>query len=241
MVEKFIVRIAASVRRWTDDLLGVIYPHTCEICGEALLEGEKVICLNCLAKIPRKNFHGQFDSSIAMKFAGMAGVRRIASFFVYNRQGGTAAIIKKAKYANQPQIAYELARIFASELQTGDFFDGIDGIIPIPMHWFKQALRGYNQCEEIARGISDVTGLPVLDNLITVRPHKTQTRKSADERKSLDSSIFKVIAPEELAGKHVLVVDDVITTGSTISAACNAIIQAQPLATVSILSLAKAH
>lgn len=224
-----------------DDLLGIIYPATCEVCGEALLEGESVLCLNCLSKLPRKILHGHEDHSLILKFAGMARVRRVASFFMYSKDAGTAAIIKKAKYGNQPQIAYNLAKIFASELMTGDFFDGIDCIVPVPMHWWKQALRGYNQCEEIARGLSEVTGIPVVDNLVACRPHKTQTRKTVADRKRLDSSIFRVIAPEELAGKHMLVVDDVITTGTTIAVACNVLLAAQPSAMVSILSLAKAH
>ncbi|MDE5692714.1 MAG: ComF family protein, partial [Duncaniella sp.] len=124
------------------------------------------------------------------------------------------------------------------QLVTAGFFDDIDVLIPVPLHFTKLWMRGYNQSHEIARGLSDVTGLPIGDNLIASRPHSTQTRKNASQRRANSIGTFRVTSPEELDSLHILVVDDVITTGSTILSALETIHSSIPSARLSVYSLA---
>ena len=130
-----------------------------------------------------------------------------------------------------------LASAFASELDNEGFFDGMDAILPVPMYAWKQVRRGFNQAEEIAKGISDVAGIPVWHNLTAIRPHQSQTTRNAVERAANAAGIYAVVEADRLDGRHVLIVDDVITTGSTILGCCEAVMKAST-AEVSVLSLA---
>jgi len=223
---------------WFADFLRVFFPSTCEVCGRTLVEGEKVLCLECFTRMPRVNAHLHCNHQLALRLAGAAKVDRVASMFVYIRDTSYARVIQHSKYNNRPDIDHDLAMQFAAELRGEHFFDGIDLILPVPMHIVKKLRRGFNQAEEIANGISRVTAIPVADNLIATRSHKTQTRKSASERLANASGLYAVVAPEELEGKHVVLVDDVITTGATILACCDALRGAVGNLKISVCTLA---
>ena len=216
----------------------LLFPVTCEACGRPLVEGEKVMCLDCLVKMPRVNAHLDDGHPLARRLAAAAKIKKVASMFVYVRDTAYARVIQRAKYNSRPEIDRELASMFAAELKPQGFFEGIDMIIPVPMHITKQLRRGYNQAVEIARGVSDVTGIAVADNLIASRPHDTQTHKNAAERLLNARGIYSVAYPEEVTGKHVLLVDDVITTGATLIACADALRAAARQVTVSVLTLA---
>jgi len=147
-------------------------------------------------------------------------------------------LIHDTKYNRRPIVGRKLARIHARELVKSGFFDDIDLLIPIPLHFTKLWRRGYNQSYEIARGLSDVTGLPIGDNLIATRPHPTQTHKNASQRRANSIGTFRVKHPDELESLHILVVDDVITTGSTILAGLETLHTASPTTRLSAYSLA---
>ena len=223
---------------WIKDLGRVIFPVTCEVCGRTLVEGERVLCLECMAGMPRVNAHSDPEGELSRRLAGAAKVRRVASMFVYMRDTPYARVIQKSKYNGRPDIDHNLAMEFAAELGCTDFFEGIDEILPVPMHWWKKLRRGFNQAQEIAEGVAEVTGLEVGDNLIALRGHSTQTRRSAEQRIRNAEGIYGVVYPEELAGRHVLLVDDVITTGATVMACCDALRGAVPDIEISVLTLA---
>ena len=227
-----------TLKKWISSLVDVVLPRVCQVCGTTLVEGEQVMCLECFMRLPRTGIHRNPGASQVMKFIAGAGVRRMASMFYYNKDGAYARMLKRAKYLNHPEIDHRLAAQFASELKSEGFFDGIDMLMPVPMHWRKLIGRGYNQAEEIAYGLSDITGIPVAYNLKAVKSHSTQTRKKAEERRSLSSDIFKVMRPDGLENKHVLLVDDIITTGATIMACAQVLRKAVPSLRISILSLA---
>lgn len=126
--------------------------------------------------------------------------------------------------------------MMAEEMNPDGFFDGVDLLLPVPLSYSKMARRGYNQAERVARGISQVTGIAIGDNLVA-RTHKTQTRRSLFERMANVEEIYHVENADELDGLHVMVVDDVITTGSTMSANISAIHSAAPTARISVLSV----
>lgn len=218
--------------------LETLYPALCEVCSEPLTFGEEIMCLKCRASLPETNFH-RYDSSpihIKLMQPGLP-INKAASMFYYSRQSPYAALIRSAKYNGRPRIIRCLACEYAEKLKTENFFDGIDMLQPIPMHWLKRFRRGFNQSEEICKGISDISGLPIADNL-KARRHSTQTRKQAYDRLvNADGTIY-VNDADELEGKHILLVDDVITTGATLITAASTIQKSASTATISVLSLA---
>lgn len=220
-----------------DDLLRVVYPEYCEVCGTPLVDGERLICLSCDLTMPRTMIHRQPTSDIHHRLAApRLPIEKTASYFYYYRDSPYSEIIKRAKYNNRPELAKNLGKRFATELVKDNFFDGIDLLIPIPLHRMKQLRRGYNQSEEICRGISSVTSIAIADNL-HARSHSTQTKKNASQRAANVSGLFHVTDAKELDGKHLLIVDDVITTGATMRNAVEAVNAASPTARLSVLSL----
>lgn len=223
------------------NLLQLFFPRSCRVCGRALVEGEELLCLECYGKMPRTNMHLYPDGDRQARMLTAAKARRLASMFYYIDGNPYSALIRDAKYHRHPHIDRTLARMFARELMSTDFFDGMDLILPVPMHYLKEARRGYNQAQLIAEGISDVTGIPVGDNLVASKPHATQTRRSAKDRRNLDGGIYNVIHPEELDNRHILIVDDVLTTGATLLACCAVLRSTSPSSERSLLTLAATH
>lgn len=223
---------------WIKDLGRVIFPVTCEVCGRTLVDGERVLCLGCMAAMPRVNAHLEPEGELSRRLAGASKVRGVAAMFAYIRDTPYARVIQKSKYNCRPDIDHDLAMEFAAEIHGSGFFEGVDLILPVPMHTWKKLRRGFNQAEEIARGVGRVTGIELADNLVARRGHSTQTRRNAEERIRNAAGVYEVAYTEELVGKHVLLVDDVITTGATVMACCDALHGAVGTIDVSVLALA---
>lgn len=223
---------------WWHDFLSVIFPRVCEVCGRQLVDGEELICTHCNMSMPRTRWHVSDFNPVHQRLAASACVDRAASWFEYRRTSPYAGLILKAKYHDRPEIARTLGRLYACEIKDSGFFDGIDAVLPVPMYRGKQLKRGYNQAEEIALGINAATGIPVGDNLRALHGHSTQTRRGAYDRYLNVAGLFGVDNAAELAGRHILLVDDVLTTGSTLSACCEALRRAVPTVRVSVLTIA---
>ncbi|MCM1163527.1 MAG: ComF family protein [Muribaculaceae bacterium] len=222
-----------------DDLIDILLPRVCTVCHKPLVKGEDVMCLRCLAELPLTHLHRHQPNAIHERLASIRSrVERCGSMFFYNKLNPYSRLIISAKYHGRPSVARKLAEMYAPELLQAGFFDGIDLILPIPIHFTKLLTRGYNQSAYIAQGISKITGIPVADNLTARRPHVSQTRKGGHERREANKGIFTIKNPDELAGVHMLIVDDVITTGSTMSMALDTIHSACTGVKTSVLSLA---
>ena len=220
--------------------LRAIFPDCCEVCGRALTDGESLLCVTCDMMMPRTDYHLHNFSDIHRRLAApRLPVEKAAVYFHYFRDNEYAELIKRAKYNERPEINRILGERFARELLATGFFDDMDLLMPMPLYKWKLWRRGFNQADEICRGISSVTSLPIADNLLT-RRHSTQTRKSSIQRQSNVSGLAHVIHPEELTGKHILVVDDVITTGSTMLDAITALHNSVTGVRLSVLSLGAA-
>lgn len=224
--------------RWVRGLMDVLFPRQCEVCDTRLLEGEEFMCLHCRMRLPLCNIHTDPFNTMHERLARHARIERAAAYFYYVRQSPYTKLIQAAKYNNRPRIARSLAADFASAIKDSGFFDGIDLLLPVPIHKSKLRKRGYNQSHHITLGINEVTGISIGSNLVATRPHSTQTKAGAEERYLNSLDIFKAIDSQDLEGKHILVIDDVMTTGATLRACCEEIRRAAPTATISVLTLA---
>ncbi len=228
-----------ALAEWFADLGRVLFPRTCEICGRTLVKGENLMCLDCRIGFPYTGFHLKRENQLTLRLVSrLAPIETAVAMYHYDKDSDYSKLIQRAKYSGRPEIDRQLATEYATQMNDTGFFDDIDLIIPVPMAQGKLLRRGYNQALEIAEALSKATGIEVGEYL-AAKPHSTQTRKHADERHSNVREIYSAI-PEavELGGCHLLVVDDVITTGATILACCAALHQAAPTAKISILSLA---
>jgi len=191
-----------------------------------LLRNEKLICTECYIQIPRTNYHLEDDNPVAQLFWGRCRIEKAAAFSYYNRGSRIRNLIHCLKYKGIKEIGNELGRIYGLILKDSGFTEGIDLIIPVPLHPSKKRIRGFNQSDLISEGISVVTGLPVDSRSIArISVSGTQTKRSRYDRWTNVDGIFKVNEPEKLIGQHILLVDDVITTGSTIESCANELLK----------------
>lgn len=222
-----------------DDFLKFFYPDLCVVCGQILNRHEKVLCLPCLFKIPRTGFCHDSLNPVSQLFWGRVRIENAASFFYYNKGSAYQSIIHKLKYNGRKDIGIEMGRIYASELGN-TVFKGADFIVPVPLHPSRLRERGYNQSEMIAKGLSDGLKIPLkLDLLCRTESTSTQTRKSRFERfRNIDGK-FLAMKDRGAEGKHIVLTDDVVTTGSTLESCASALLEL-PGTKVSILTLATA-
>lgn len=202
-----------------NEFSSLFFPNVCAVCGEELLRSEECICLRCLYKLPRTNNFREKENAAEKLMAGRIPFERIASFCVYTKGGILPPLIHQLKYYHQPAIGILLGRVYGEDLRGSDFLKPVDMIVPVPLHPKKEKRRGYNQAVMIAKGMSDATSLPLsVDNLIRVVYNPTQTKRTKTQRWENVRNIFNVKDPHAFARKHLLLVDDVITTGSTLEA-----------------------
>ena len=229
------------IKDWLYSFISLLFPRCCVVCGRSLAKGEECICAMCNINLPRTNYHLQKDNPVEQLFWGKIPLERATSFFFYRKGSDFRQILHQLKYGGQKEIGAIMGRYMASELSASGFFQGIDVIIPVPLHKRKQRIRGYNQSEWIARGISAVTGICIDTEVIVRQKHtETQTRKSAFERWENVDGIFALHHADSLKGKHVLVVDDVLTTGATTVACASRLVEIEGVR-ISVLTLAVAE
>lgn len=208
-----------------EDLLNLFYPRLCAGCSEPLVKGESQICLRCLYHMHRTNFHKVRENRIEQLFWGKVMVKYATAYSFYHKESKLQRMIFKLKYHGQKEVGYVLGYELGLELKHS-VFNEIDVIIPIPLHPKRQKKRGYNQAEWIAMGIGKAMEKPV--DITSVRrtvATSTQTKKSKFDRWKNVENIFEVANSDKLKYKHILVVDDVITTGSTIEACLQTIME----------------
>lgn len=191
--------------------------------------------------MPRTHYETCPGNPVEQMFWGKIPVERATSYFFYNKGSDFRFILHQLKYHGCKELGEAMGRMMACELLRSGFFETIDCIIPVPLHEKKQQLRGYNQSEWIARGISAATGIPVNTTaVVREKDTETQTRKSMSERWENVDGIFVLLQPALFANKHVLIVDDVLTTGAT-TVACASVFREVEGIKISVLTLAMAE
>lgn len=198
---------------------------------------EELICNICLEELPYTHFLGARRSAVRQIFRGYLNVERASSFLYYNAMTDSCRIFFAFKYHDKPEVAVHFGRLMAEELQHTDFFDDIDFVIPIPLHPLKEKKRGYNQSLRLAEGLSEVTGLPINTTAV-VRTKNTvsQTGLNHEQRRENVRDAFALLHPEEVAGRHILLLDDVVTTNATL-VSCGRELQKAHDVRISILTL----
>ena len=222
--------------KWISDLIDLIFPRTCVVCGELLSPQEKDICINCLSTLPKiEKIH---LDEIEKSFWGKVEIERATSFMYYHKNSPYNNLIHRLKYKNRPDTGDRLAFLAAKEIAESGFFDDIDALVPLPLSKRKMRQRGYNQCDYIAKGLSRATGIPVIKNAVKrLKSNETQTHKSRDERWQNVEGIFALSDATLIEGKHILLIDDILTTGATL-ASCAKSIQEGCQCKISIFTLA---
>jgi ComF family protein len=229
-----------ELKQYIQGLISIVYPPVCPACGSVLFRNENILCLNCFADLPKTGFQHDAENELARLFWGRITVKNAAAFIYFNKGSRYRNILHELKYKGRQNLGFEMGRLFGLELR-GTSFSETDMIIPVPLHNSKMRNRGYNQSELIARGISAVLKKPVHTNLVSrTTKTKTQTNKSRYERWENVKDTFRVEIPELLCFKHLMLVDDVITTGATIEACASALLSVEGV-TLSIASLAYAN
>lgn len=222
------------------DFFNLLYPNLCIVCGNNLLKNEQHLCLSCLHNIAKTNFHLHVDNPIEKRFWGKVPIYRATAFFFFQKGSPFQKLLHSLKYKGNKDIGKLLGKYAAVDLLDSDDFSSVDVIIPVPLHPNKYKLRGYNQSEWIGKGLSEILEKPQdITTLIRVFENTTQTKKSVFERYENTEGIFELSESTTLVGKHVLLVDDVLTTGSTLEACIRALIEIEGIK-VSVFALAMA-
>lgn len=208
-----------SVANYFHDLLALFFPEICAGCGTNLFQNEKVICTNCIYNLPLTNFHKDPLNKLTKQLWGRFIFIQASSYVYFRKEGKVQNIMHQLKYNKRPEAGFKMGEMYSYILSTSEQWIKPDIIIPVPLHPAKQKKRQYNQSEYIANGMASVLKLPVVtDNLIRSENTETQTRKSRFERYENLKGAFHCRDGNRLVNRHILLVDDVMTTGATLEA-----------------------
>ena len=221
-------------------LVHLFYPHVCTGCGSDLVEEDNLLCLKCINDLPHTNFAMHAGNPVEKIFWGRLPLTAAMSEFYFAKGTLIQTLIHEFKYNGNIDVGMYLGAMMGSSLLGNNRFTKIDALIPLPLFADKEFKRGYNQATILCNGISEVTNIPVQkNNVVRKRFTETQTKKHRTERWENVASSFKVNKPQELKNKHILLVDDVVTTGATLEA-CGAEILKVEGTMLSIATLAYA-
>ena len=221
------------------DIFNFLLPQHCVMCGNRLSVDEQDICVSCRMHLPFTHLQQVPHNQMERLFWTQFPIKQATALF-YHDGPHVRHLIHTMKYGNRPMVGMHLAESFAAQLKGVGFFDDIDCIVPIPLHWRRQLNRHYNQSHYIAEGISRATSLPVYTRVVARKVDTvSQTRVMASERRQNVEGIFCLKDARKIAGKHILLVDDVTTTGSTLTSCAKELARAEGVR-ISVLTLSLA-
>lgn len=231
-----------SIKSLGNGLSHLFYPRLCEGCNKPLLQEEEVLCLNCnIYNLPRTAYHHIHENMTFMRFAGRVNIEKATSFAYFTENGLLQHLLHGLKYEGKKNIGRYLGKQLGHDLKQTKWTEHIDMIIPVPLHPDKEAKRGFNQAAIIAQGLSEVLHVPVEDKILQrTRFTESQTKKTREERLDNMKDVFSIVNKGKLTGKHILLVDDVLTTGATLEACVLTLLVAKDvhinIATIGIVS-----
>jgi ComF family protein len=222
------------------DFINFLFPLQCVACKKQLVKGEEFFCISCFLELPKTQYHLYANNPVLRSFTGRFPLEKGAAWLQFQKGGVLQAAMHAIKYQNRPKLGAYLASKAAADWQNSEFFSDIDLIVPVPLHWRKRMKRGYNQAAFIAQGLGDSLNIPVDESfLYRAQYRQSQTREHRFKRWTNVSSVFAVKTHLAVTDKHILLVDDVLTTGATIEA-CLKVMAEMPRCRFSIFTLAHA-
>ena len=234
------MRALQATRQFLSDMVDVAYPDVCFGCGTPLADSENCICLSCLVQLGTTGMHTEEPNEVTDLFINKSPVVHGGSYFKYIKSGILQLLIHDLKYRGRPEIGEYLGRIAGQGLKKSGMFKDVDCIVPVPLHPDKLRTRGYNQSLMIAQGLSQMLDIPIDTSVINkVVYNSTQTKKHRFERYLNSLNLFKAVPRPDVCGKHLLLVDDVLTTGATLESCINELKTIQGVR-VSVFTLARA-
>ncbi len=223
---------------WYKHMLDLVYPPLCASCGILRPLDNHIFCLDCLNELPETGFHLQAVNPFTGHFQGRIQLKAGAAFLYFSRGGGTQRLLHQIKYNNQPDLISTIGRWYGKQLLQSDLWMDADVIIPVPLHWKKQRKRGYNQSAIFGEGIAEVMGVTCPKNVLMRMTHdKSLTGMKRFQRVETISSSFVLSNSKPVRNKNVILVDDVLTTGSTLEACANALLAA-PVSSIRMVTIA---
>lgn len=223
---------------WFSSLFNIFYPTICVCCSEPLLDQENLICLTCRFDLPLVDNGKYTSNAITRIFDGRVDIQYGASILYYHDLGKAKELIHQLKYQNRQDIGVLLANWFGNKLIQFEGIHALDCIIPVPLHQKKLKKRGYNQLTTFGKRLSEILNLSYEEHALQrVSFTKTQTKKRRTDRFQNTDSKFLLSANHALNNKHVLLIDDVVTTGATLEACCKELEKAVGIK-ISILTMA---
>jgi ComF family protein len=225
---------------YTGDFFSLIFPRICAACGNSLWKHEAGICRSCEYHLPKTNFHFDQENPVTRLFRGRVEIYTGAAYLYFNKGSKVQRLVHQLKYKGRKDIGILLGELYGQSLKYSPHFNSAGAIVPVPLHRKKYMQRGYNQSEQFAIGLAGAMEIPVQRHLLArTKATETQTRKSRFSRYQNVREIFTVHSPESWAGQHLLLVDDVITTGATLESCVHAL-QVIPGVKVSVACIATA-
>ena len=201
-------------------LINLFYPRVCPACGNLLIQGEETVCLSCRYLLPKTHYENNPENPLAQMFWGQVDFHAVTAEYFFSKTGKVQHLLHQLKYLGNKDAGYFLGQQLGESIKNAELFQGIDYLVPIPLHPKKEHLRGYNQSFVIAQGIEEKTKIAIArDCLVRKVFTSTQTKKSREERWNNVKDIFEIQNKDKYKGKHLLLIDDVLTTGATLLAA----------------------
>lgn len=220
------------------NLLNVIFPMFCNGCSKLLLKNENIICTKCTHNLPFTNHHIIKVNEIHNVFYGLIPFEFAASILYFTKKGLVQNLMHNLKYRNRQEVGTYLGNLYSKELVNLDVIKDIDVIIPVPLHKKRFNERGYNQVTTFCKAIEKNLSIPVLDNiLVKTKNLKSVTHKSKENRLEHNKNVFSIENQHNIEDKHILIIDDVFTTGATIEACAREILKIKNTK-ISILTMA---
>lgn len=220
------------------DLINLFYPKDCKICGTVLVKNENILCLNCIHELPITNYSWDNENPVKKVFYGRAEIENATSLLIFNKKGAVQKLIHQLKYKGQKEISPFLGKWMGKELSQSPNHEIVDAVIPVPLHKKKLRARGFNQVEGFGKEIATELNIPYLDDvLLKTSLSSSQTLKGRLARWGEIEETFVLSKSESIAGKHILLVDDLITTGATLEA-CAHVLQQVKNVRISIATMA---
>jgi len=232
--------VGSLIKETLSDFVSLFYPRYCFACNDGLAKGEEIVCSKCMLDLPRSHYHEHRENPLFNRLNGRIPLEFAVSFFLFRKGGKVQHLLHALKYRNHPEIGEVLGKVYGQELFQNDYQKRVDLIVPVPLHFIRRRKRGYNQSEEFAKGISQTLDVPFSSVLERFTKTDTQTRKTKLKRWENVREVFRVANEEEIAGKRILLVDDVITTGATIEACAQTLLNV-PGTSISVASIAYAQ